>query len=79
MLSLVVPAKGATIVLSWLRNALTIDDFPTFGLPTTDILGRPVTSSGFSSSNSAATASINSPVPLPLSDETQNNSSKPKE
>ena len=70
MESLVVPDILVTIFLSSPKMAFINDDFPTFGLPSIEILGKLSSLLFTLSSNLLIIKSSNSPVPDPLIEET---------
>ena len=81
MVSLVVPAISLTIVRSFPINAFNKEDLPTFGWPIIANFGTSLTADASSESLSeisAAIASSNSPVPLPLIEDRKNICSKPR-
>ncbi|MNE51263.1 hypothetical protein D3C80_1458840 [compost metagenome] len=81
MESLVVPEILVTMFRSSPVNALIMDDFPTFGFPTTAMRGNPSSSSprGSSLSKYFTTSSRISPVPEPFAAERSKTSPRPND
>ena len=81
MESLVVPAISVTMVRSSPIKALTREDFPAFGRPTTDIRGKFSNSSDLSLSGLKwlNKRSKKSPVPEPFAADRTIGSPKPRE